>query len=112
MSMYDHAIEYIEKTFATAADSPAADLRGWTLCGISFGSGYLGTTVKFKVCDTDAGTYLVMIDGLGSDYSKTVAASRYVPLSPTDFAGIAFLKLTSSNASEVGAVKLHCRKIL
>lgn len=109
--VYEHAIELIEKTFSTSATSPDIDLRGWTLCGISFGSGFLGTSVTFTVSPFGV-TFSTMIDGLGSTVTKTVAASRYCKLDPSDFAGVAFLRVISSNASEVGTIYLHCRRIL
>jgi hypothetical protein len=112
-ALYPHIVEAIQVTFATAADSPVIDLRMWTVCGLITPSGWLGSTVKFKVFDSNAaaGSFVTMKDGAGSDYSKTVGASQYIGLTPSDFAGIPYIILTSSSASEASTVKLMVRAI-
>lgn len=81
-----------------ATDSGAIDLNGYTLCGMFIPSAITGTTITFKA-DDGTGTYVVMENGAGANISATVSASKYIALSPTDFAGVGKLKLVSS-ASE------------
>lgn len=84
--------------------STPADLNGTTLCGVFIPAGLDNTTLAFQACDTIDGTYLSVIDGAGSAISKTVAASRYLPLDPALFLGIRYLRLVTG--AQTGAVTL------
>lgn len=91
-------------TIANAAtDSDAIDLQGLTLCGVHLPSGFDGTSLAFKTSTTLGGTYTTVADG-AADIAKVVAASRYVALDPSVFAGIRFLKLVGG--AQTGAVIL------
>lgn len=86
----------------SATQSGAIDLRGHSLVGLFLPSTFDGTTVTFQTSLTLGGTYVDVQDGTGSAISKTSAASKYVPISPTDFAGVRYLKITAGT-SQTGA---------
>lgn len=89
-------------TTATIANggttSDLIDLRYKTVCGLKFPSSLTSTSMTFTVSDTATGTFATMADGAGSDISKTIAAGKYIPLSPNDFAGVRFLKLVAGSS--------------
>lgn len=93
-------------------ESANVNLRGMTLCGMYLPGAFTGTAISFLVSDENGGTYIAVADGAGSDISKTVEASKYIKLDPSDFAGIQFLKIVS-NASESGdrEIKLALRQV-
>ena len=111
-SHYDSPLSYeLTATVANGAtDSDATDLQGHTLCGVFLASTFDGTTLGFKVSDSLAGTYVVMHDG-SSDVSKTVAASRYVALNPSDFAGVRFLKFVAGSQTGATVITLATRPV-
>lgn len=68
------------------------------LCGLSMPAAFTGTTMTFTV-STDAGTtFNALYDDTGTQISVTVAASRYIRLIPSLFAGIDHLKIVSGSA--------------
>lgn len=77
--------------------SGAIDLQGHTICGLIMPAAFTSASLTFSMSQTVGGTYAV-INKDGSDLSKTVAASKYIVLSPSEFAGINFLKLISGSA--------------
>ena len=88
-------IVYQNVTITDAENTTPADgidLYGYSLLGISFPTTFDGTTIGFTVSTSLGGTYNQMLDKNGVAYSKTCAASKYLPLDPTDFAGIQFIK--------------------
>jgi|GEM_PF-1885983 len=78
--------------------STSIDLRGTTLCGLHLPSALTSTTVEFSSSGNGGDTFIKMADGSGSDVSKTIAANKYIPLNPADFAGIQFLRLVFGSA--------------
>lgn len=65
--------------WTSGADSAAVDLKGKTLMGLIIPAGFSGTSIKFKVSNTLAGTYATLTKGSdGSDISITVAAGKPV----------------------------------
>ena len=76
--------------------SDEIDLSGTTLCGIYMPSAFTGTGLTFLASTTTGGTFISVRDGAGSAIVKTVAASQYIRLDPTDFIGIRFLKIVSN----------------
>lgn len=89
---------YQTVTIANGATvSDAIDLQGHTVCGIIMPSAFTGASLAPSACQTVNGTYVPMYKD-GSTISLTVSASKYVILQPADYAGIAYLKLTSGSA--------------
>ena len=79
-----------------ASTSDEIDLSGTTLCGVYMPSAFTGTGITFLASTTTGGTFVSVRDGGGSAIVKTVAASQYVRLDPSDFIGIRFLKIVSN----------------
>lgn len=80
--------------------SAAANLSGGVgICGLYTDANLTGTAVSFEV-SYDGTTYVVLKDGAGATYSKTVAPSNYIALDPSMFAGVRFIKVVS-NASQL-----------
>lgn len=84
---------------ASGTTSGEIDLSGTTLCGVFIPASFQGTAITFQAATTTGGTFVTVKDGAGNSVSKTVGASQYVKLDPSDFAGIQFLKIVS-NATE------------
>ena len=92
--------------------SGALDLGALTLVGLFMPAAFTGTTVKFQAAESLAGTYRTVTDGAGSDYSVTVAASKYVPVDPVKLAGVRFLKIVSGSAEGAArSVVLALRRV-
>lgn len=77
--------------------STVADLSGKALVGMHLPAALTGTAVTFTV-DNGSGTYNTLADGAGADVSKTVAASKFINLAPSDFAGVNKLKVVSGSS--------------
>ncbi len=97
-------------TITNGNTTPTAgvDLEGKTLCGVTLDSGFDGTTLGFTVATTLDGTYNTMHNGT-ADYSKTVAASRYVALNPADFAGVRYIKPVTGSQTGHTHITFHTR---
>ena len=80
-----------------AVSAAAVDLAGFTLVGLFTSSAFDGTTLTFTVSDALAGTY-VTLQWDGSDYTVTTAASKYVALDPTKFAGVRYMKIVTGTS--------------
>lgn len=91
--------------------SEAVNLENETLCGLHIPSTFNGTAITFTVAPTFGGTYRTMqVDG--SDYSVTVAASKYVALDPANFAGVQFFKIVSGTSeADAESVSLATRPV-
>lgn len=87
--------KYADVTITVGGPTSAAlDCEGYTPCGVILPSTFDGTALTFSVATTSGGTYYSLCSG-GAAYSITVAASQYVALDPSIFAGVRFLKFTS-----------------
>lgn len=92
--------------------SGAVDLGGMTLVGLLMPASFTGTAVTFQAAEAAAGTYRTVTDGAGSDYSVTVAASKFVPVDPVKMAGVRFLKIVSgSSEGAARTVTLAARRV-
>ena len=92
-------------------ESDEIDLLGQTICGISFPSALTSTAMTFSVSN-GGGTFNAMADGAGTDVSKTIAASKYIVLNPSDFAGVDKLKLVAGSAEGADrSIIVHLREI-
>lgn len=90
-----------------ATTSPEADLRDRVLCGVFLPAGFLGTSLTFLAAAATGGTFLTIQDGEGADYTVTVAASKFVPVDPTKFVGVRFLKVKSGSSETGGPLTLY-----
>lgn len=89
-------------------DSSAFQLGEATFLAIGMPAAFTGTAMTFKAASTVDGTFVVVKDDAGADVSITVAASRWIGLSPTvmgKLAAFRFLKLVS------GSTELAARTI-
>lgn len=93
-----------------AATSTAVDLCGVTLAGIQLPASFTGTSITFQAATSLGGTYQTIINPTGASVGATVSAGKYLTLSPSDFAGIQFLKIVSgSNEGADRTLELVCR---
>lgn len=75
------------------------DLGGCALVGVFMPAAFTGTTLKIQTAPASGGTFVTLQDGAGSDYSLTVAASKYVPVSNLAIvAGMRFIKFVSGSS--------------
>lgn len=84
--------------------SAAADLEGRTPVGVFLPATFTGTVLNFHTATSLAGTYAEMQDGAGAAYAVTVAAGKYVPLDPSKFAGMRYLKIESDQTEAADRV--------
>jgi hypothetical protein len=82
---------------ASGTTSAEVDLMGTKVVGVYIPATFTGTTLKFSSAHTAGGTSFVMQDGLGSDYTVTVATGKYIALDPVKFVGVRFLKIISGS---------------
>ena len=78
--------------------SAAIDLGDQIIVGIQIPSAFTGVALTFQAAYDNA-TFVAVTDKSGAAYSVTVAASKYVSLSPLDLAGVRYVKFVSG-ASE------------
>ena len=76
-------------------DSGEIDLRNMTPVGIFAPADWDSTAITFKVAANYGGTYVVMDDGAGAAYSRSLGVSKYIPLDPSIFAGIDAMKIVA-----------------
>lgn len=80
-----------------ATESDAVELRSFAGGGYALPSTFDGTTLTFKVCSTEDGTFQTLYDQYGSALSITVAASRSFPL-PQEIFGWLFFKFVAGTS--------------
>ncbi len=112
--MNNAQIGYVDITIASGQQtSGEADLSdGRTLVGVIMPGTITSTALTFSTSDISGGTYSAIYGTDGNALSVTVAASRYVPLNPTNFAGARFVKVvggTSEGGTRV--IKLVVRHV-
>ncbi len=77
-------------------ESAALDLNGLELVGFFIPSTFDGTTLSLSTAPAADGIYVAVQDGDGSDFSLTVAASKYVAVSSLGVtAGLQYVKLVA-----------------
>lgn len=104
----------IDVTIAsTATDSDVVFLEGRVLSGIYIPSTFDGTVITIKASYDDSFTPVTMIDSTGADITKTVAAGKYLPLNPQDFAGVSKIQIvaTTTQTTTDTVFKLAVRSI-
>jgi hypothetical protein len=77
--------------------SDALDCINGTVVGILTPAALTGTAFTFSV-SADGVTYNTLYSDAGTAVSVTVAASRYIYLDPTVFAGVRYVKVISGSA--------------
>jgi len=83
-------IDVVEVLIDVSADddlSSAADLHGLTLVGVQYPAAMTSSTATFSV-STDGTTYRLL-----TGISSTITASNQDPLTPSDFAGVRYVKV-------------------
>lgn len=96
----DVAVTSVQTTATIASSgtaSAAVDLGGLTLCGLYVPATFTGTALTFQTSLTLGGTYVAVLDDAGGSLTRTVAQGKYLPLDPSIFAGIQFLKVVSGS---------------
>lgn len=78
--------------------SDAFDCAGMSLIGLILPSALTSTALTIKASSTLGGTYNDVYNSSGSQFSVTVAASRFVSFSPSDFAALRYIKLNMGTA--------------
>jgi hypothetical protein len=81
-----------------ATVSNAIDLGEKAIVGIQLPSALTSTALTFTASDVIDGTYNPVTKIDGNAYSITVAAAKYIVISPVDLAGIRYLKLVAGSA--------------
>ena len=81
----------------SATVSDAIDLGGASLNAIVTPLALTGTTMTFQGSH-DGTTYNAIYDTAGAAVTVTVAASRFIPLAPSDFSGVRYIKVVSGSA--------------
>jgi hypothetical protein len=101
-SQYQPLAAYEDVTVTIASSttvSNAIDLHGASLVGFFLPSTFDGSTISLQAASSLNGTYVAVQDGAGSDYTLTVAASRYIPIPNLAVtAGLRFIKLVTGTA--------------
>jgi hypothetical protein len=96
---YSPIVEYVAVTIAqTASLSGAADLGGASLVAVAMPAAWTAANLTFQASE-DGSTYNNMYDDLGNEYTVTAAASRYIVLDPSKFAGVRWIKARSGTAT-------------
>lgn len=99
--MTSQAKTAIKKSFLSVpivvgqTESGEIDLRNVTPVGIFAPADWDSTAITFKIAPAYGGTYVVMDDGAGAAYSRSLGASKYIPLDPSIFAGIDAMKIVA-----------------
>lgn len=78
--------------------SAAIDTHGWRLVAIGMPAAWNAAGLTFQAAESEAGTFRNVYDGTGEKTITTADASRWVLVSPIDFAGLRFLKIRSGTA--------------
>lgn len=80
-------------------DSGAIDLSGLELVGFFIPANFTATSISIQAATSLGGSYVTAQDGYGSNYSLSVAASKYIPINNFNIvAGLRFIKLTAGTA--------------
>lgn len=90
---------------AAGTNSSIVSMPGRTICGLYVPHSFAGSAVKVEAFrnDTDP-TGFVVADAAGVDREIAVAAGKYTPLAPADFAGVERFRLVSDAAEAANTV--------
>lgn len=82
-----------------AALSPAVNLGGLRLFGLSMPSVWTTASITFQASQDNGVTWQNMYDTNGSELTVSAAASRYIALDPVQFAAVPMIKVRSGTAA-------------
>ena len=82
---------------ASGTKSSEIDLGPYTPVGLYIPSAFDGTAIQFEVASATGGTFVAVVDGAGSNYQKTVATSKFLPIDPQVLMGGRFIKVVSGS---------------
>lgn len=106
-SRFPQVVTFTIAQFASTSD--AKDMGGCTAAALIMPAAFTGTAITFSVA-ADGGAYQTLYDEYGSAKTITVAASRTIILSPSDFWFGGRMKLVSNGTeSAARTVNLVCR---
>lgn len=81
--------------------SGAVDLGGTTLCGIHMPAAFTGASITIQAAPTLGGTYQT-VQKNNVDIVISVTQGKYVSLTPSDWAGLQFIKIVSASSEGAG----------
>jgi hypothetical protein len=81
-----------------ASLSDAVNLAGFRAVGIQMPSAWTAANLTFQA-SFDGTTYVDLYDDAGNEQTATAAASRFMFLTPAEWAGIRYLKIRSGTTS-------------
>lgn len=88
---------------ATIADTESISgvvvLRGMTMVAIQMPDDWDAASLTFQGSDDAAGPFTDIYSTSGTEFAVTAAASRWIPLDPTDFYSVRYLKIRSGTAA-------------
>ena len=90
-------INTVANIAAAGQTSGAVALGGTTPVGVYLPAAFTGTTLTFTACSTAGGTFVPILDDAGGTLTRTVAQGRFLPLDPSLFSGVQFLKIVSGS---------------
>lgn len=76
--------------------SDAIDLHGTTIAGLTLPAAFTGTTLTFQASYNGV-DFVPIHDGISADFSITIVPDRYIPIDPSLFYGIRWLKIVSGS---------------
>lgn len=79
--------------------SAAVDLTGFAVTGIVMPATWVAAGITMLTSDAEAGTFLPVHDAAGTEMLITVAASRFVALSPDATSSLRWVKLRSGTTA-------------
>jgi len=91
--------------------SDIIDLRAQGLCGFQMPAAFTGTSITFEG-SPNGDTYTSLYNTANTEYSVTVAASRFYVVNPGDFVGVRFLRFVSGSAEGAQRVILSVARSL
>lgn len=79
--------------------SAALKLNGGFLEGVYMPAAWTAAGLSFAVCETEAGTYVPLVDSLGAEVTLTVAAGQAIALPIGAVRGWNWIKLRSGTSA-------------
>lgn len=94
-----------------SATSAEVDLEGGTLVGVFCPASISSTSFTFTCATAAGGTFVTLQSPGGTDYTVTIASSKYIALPATVFAGVRFMKLVGSASETAKTFTLAVRPV-
>jgi hypothetical protein len=107
-----HKVVSQDFTIASGTTSAEIDLKGGTLAGLRCPSGIASSSVKVTSTNAASGTYIEDLeDGLTTDKSYSIVASKRRLFKPSDVAGLRFIKFVFSSTETAKTFTVDYRSI-